>query len=125
MQLPSLSGSINTFLGSGLSSSITGYLATYFDPLIAAIVWSYPLTMLFPVIQMNNSGVPHDRIRNYLKAQTYTMVLLVVWLYSTGYFVGQIKEGASIRPALLKGTACWAAAGVVYYGIMSKIRKYL
>ena len=125
MQLPSLSGSLNTFLGAGTSSALTGYLATYFDPLIAAIIWSYPLTMVFPVVQMNKSGVPHARISNYLKAQTYTMVLLLVWLFSTGHFIGQIKDGSSIRPALIKGTGCWVVAGIVYYAIMSKIRKYL
>ena len=125
MQLPHFADSLNTFLGSGISSALTGYLATYFDPLIAAIIWSYPLTMLFPVLQMNKSGVSHERIKNYLKAQTYTMVLLLVWLYSTGHFVGGIKEGESIQPALIKGTLCWGITGIFYYALMSRIRKYL
>ena len=116
-------GILNTFFGAGLSSAVTGTLATYFDPLIAAVVWSYPLTMLFPVLEMNKNGVPNKKISAYLKAQTYTMVLLLVWLYATGHFIGQAKEGSSLTPALIKGSAVWLVSGVIYFFAASYIRS--
>ncbi len=116
-------GILNTFFGAGLSSAVTGTLATYFDPLIAAVIWSYPLTMLFPVLEMNKSGVSNKRISTYLTTQTYTMVLLLVWLYATSYFIGQVKQGDSLTPALIKGSAAWLVAGVIYFIVASYIRR--
>jgi hypothetical protein len=116
-------GIINTFFGAGISSAVTGTLATYFDPLIAAVVWSFPLTMLFPVLEMNQNGVSNKKISTYLTTQTYTMVLLLVWLYATGHFIGQIKQGDSLTPALIKGSAAWLVAGVIYFIGASYIRR--
>ena len=116
-------GIINTFFGAGISSAVTGTLATYFDPLIAAVIWSYPLTMLFPVLEMNKSGVSNKRISTYLTTQTYTMVLLLVWLYATSHFIGQVKQGDSLTPALIKGSAAWLVAGVIYFIVASYIRR--
>ncbi len=116
-------GIINTFFGAGISSAVTGTLATYFDPLIAAVVWSFPLTMLFPVLEMNKSGVSNKRISTYLTTQTYTMVLLLVWLYATSHFIGQVKQGDSLTPALIKGSAAWLVAGVIYFIVASYIRR--
>jgi len=123
MKKTEIYGILNTFFGAGLSSAVTGTLATYFDPLIAAVVWSYPLTMLFPVIEMNRNKVPNKKISAYLKAQTYTMVLLLVWLYATGHFIGQIKQGDSLTPALIKGSAVWLVCGVIYFFVATYIRS--
>ena len=123
MKKTEIYGILNTFFGAGLSSAVTGTLATYFDPLIAAVIWSYPLTMLFPVIEMNRNKVPNKKISAYLKAQTYTMVLLLVWLYATGHFIGQIKQGDSLTPALIKGSAVWLVCGVIYFFVASYIRS--
>ena len=123
MKKSEIYGILNTFFGAGLSSAVTGTLATYFDPLIAAVVWSYPLTMLFPVMEMNKNGVKNSRISNYLKTQTYTMVLLLVWLYATGHFVGLVKEGESLTPALIKGSGVWAIVGVIYFFVARYIRS--
>tara|TARA_B100001250_G_scaffold88249_1_gene73028 strand:+ start:413 stop:808 length:396 start_codon:yes stop_codon:yes gene_type:complete len=116
-------GILNTFFGAGLSSAVTGTLATYFDPLIAAVIWSYPLTMLFPVLEMNKSGMSNKKISTYLTTQTYTMVLLLVWLYATSHFIGQVKQGDSLTPALIKGSATWLVAGVIYFIVASYIRR--
>ena len=116
-------GIINTFFGAGISSAVTGTLATYFDPLIEAVVWSFPLTMLFPVLEMNQNGVSNKKISTYLTTQTYTMVLLLVWLYATGHFIGQIKQGDSLTPALIKGSATWLVSGVIYFIVASYVRS--
>ena len=123
MKKSEIYGILNTFFGAGLSSAVTGTLATYFDPLIAAVIWSYPLTMLFPVLEMNKNGVSNNIVSEYLKTQTYTMVLLLVWLYATGHFIGQIKQGDSLTPALIKGSAVWLVCGVIYFIIASYIRS--
>ena len=125
MKKSEIYGIINTFFGAGLSSALTGTLATHFNPLIAAIVWSYPLTMLFPVLEMNGNGVSNKRVSEYLKAQTYTMVLLLVWLYATGHFIGQVKQGDSLTPALIKGSAVWLVSGVIFFFVVSYIRRVL
>jgi len=44
---------LNTVVGAGLSSAGVYYLAMNVDPLIAAIAWTLPFTMIFPIYNMH------------------------------------------------------------------------
>ena len=85
--MPSGAGLLNTFFGAGFTSALVYYLATDIEPLIAAIIWTLPFTMIFPVYNMHKNKKSNAFISNYLKTQTFTMILLLVFLYATAYFV--------------------------------------
>ena len=47
--------SINTFIGAGTTSAIIGYIVNNVDPLIAAILWTFPFTILFPIYNLHKN----------------------------------------------------------------------
>ena len=69
---------INTFLGSGIASSLIGYLATNVDPLIASILWTYPFTIIVPLYFMHKSDKSNKYISDYLLTQTHTSNNIIV-----------------------------------------------
>ena len=44
-----ITDTLNTFIGAGTTSAIIGYLVNNVDALIAAILWTFPFTILFPI----------------------------------------------------------------------------
>jgi hypothetical protein len=117
----SIYGILNIFFCAGLSSALTGSLAIYFDTLIAAIIWSYPITTIFPIIEMNRSGIKNSKIAKFMKKQSYTIFLMLIWIYATSCFVEELKEGESLTPAIIKGTGVWAIMSVIYFVVVRYI----
>lgn len=113
--------SINTFIGAGTTSAIIGYLVNNVDPLIAAILWTFPFTILFPIYNLNKNKKSNKFISNFLKTQSYTLFLLVVFLYSSAYFVEHSSKNESIVTPLSKGAGVWFLVSVIYYIIMKTI----
>ena len=112
---------LNTVLGAGLSSFLVYYLATAVGPLIAAIIWTLPFTMIFPVYNMHGDKKSNSFIAKYLRTQSYTMVLLLVFLFSTAHFVEYAPKSDGIILPLLKGFGVWAVASISYYFVAKKI----
>lgn len=112
---------INTFLGSGIASSLIGYLATNVDPLIASILWTYPFTIIVPLYFMHKSDKSNKYISDYLLTQTHTMILLLVVVYSMSYYIGIAEKKDGIIIPLFKGTLVWLLASIIYYIIFKFI----
>ena len=113
--MPTAGGLLNTFFGAGFTSALVYYVASDIDPLIAAIIWTLPFTMIFPVYNMHKNKKSNAFISNYLKTQTFTMILLLVFLFATAHFVAKAPKEAGIIIPLLKGGAIWLIAGILYY----------
>ena len=116
--------SINTFLGAGTSSAIVGYLVNNVDPLIAAILWTFPFTILFPIYNLRKNKKSNRFISNFLKMQSYTLFLLVIFLYSSAYFVENSSKNESIVTPLSKGAGVWLIVSVIYYIIMKHLDSH-
>jgi len=106
---------LNTFFGAGLSSVMIFYLVLVVSPLVAAIMWTLPFTMIFPIYNMHKEHKSNSFIGKYLRTQTYTMVLLLVFLYATAHFVETAAKADGIVIPLLKGTGVWLIASILYY----------
>ena len=113
---------LNTVLGAGISSAGVYYLAMNVDPLIAAIVWTLPFTMIFPIYNMHAEKKSNTFISTFLRTQTYSMVLLVAFLYATAHFIDTAPKSDGILLPMLKGFGVWAVLSIGYY-LFS--RKYL
>ena len=116
-----ITDSLNTFIGAGTTSAIIGYLVNNVDPLIAAILWTFPFTILFPIYNLRKNKKSNKFISNFLKTQSYTLFLLVVFLYSSAYFVDRSSKNESIINPLSKGAGVWLIVSIIYYIIMKMI----
>ena len=114
----------NTFFGAGLSSALIYVLALEVSPLIAAIIWTIPFTMIFPIINFHRVKKSKKFIAKYLKTQSYTMILLLVFLYTNAYFIENSSIQDGIYVPLLKGCGVWAISAVIYYFIYKKFKNY-
>ena len=113
--------SINTFIGAGTTSAIIGYVVNNVDPLIAAILWTFPFTILFPIYNLHKNKKSNKFIGDFLKTQSYTLFLLVVFLYSGAYFIENASKKDGIFLPLMKGSGVWLIVSVVYYIVMKSI----
>lgn len=106
---------LNTFFGAGLSSALVYYLVIEASPLIAAIIWTLPFTMIFPIYNMHKDNKSNAFIGKYLKTQTYTMILLLVFLYGSAHFIENAAKTDGIILPLLKGIGVWVIVSIMYY----------
>ena len=120
---PTTKNMINTFLGAGITSAIVGYLVNNVDPIFAAILWTLPFTIIFPIFNMYKSHKSNQFIGKFLKTQTYTIILLVVFLYASAYFIENASRKDGISVPLLKGAGTWLIVSIVYYIIVKNIRS--
>ena len=106
---------LNTVIGAGVSSAGVYYLAMNVDPLVAAIAWTLPFTLIFPIYNMHTEKKGNSFISSYLRTQTYSMFLLVAFMYATAYFVDAAPKGDGIIIPMLQGFGVWAVLSVIYY----------
>jgi len=114
---------LNTVAGAGISAAGVYYLAMHVDPLIAAIAWTLPFTMIFPIYNMHGEKKSNAFISKFLRTQTYSMFLLVAFLYATAYFIDIAPKGGGVIVPMLEGFAVWAVLGIAYYIAVKKFSK--
>lgn len=114
---------LNTFFGAGISSALIYILVLDVSPLIAAIVWTVPFTMIFPIINFHKNNLSNKFIGTYLKTQTKTMVLLLVFLFANAHFIENAKAKDGIYLPMLKGTGLWFISAIIYYFIFTNINS--
>lgn len=113
--MPTVAGYLNTFFGAGLTSTLIYYITEKFNPIIAAIIWTVPFTMIFPIYSMHKDGKSNKFLGKYLKTQTYSMFLLVIWLFATAHFLEIAIKNDGVLIPMLKGTGIWLIISILYY----------
>ena len=114
---------LNTVAGAGISAAGVYYLAMYVDPLIAAIAWTLPFTMIFPIYNMHKEKKTNAFISKFLRTQTYSMFLLVAFMYATAYFIDIAPKDGGVVIPMLEGFGVWAVMGIAYYIIVKKLSR--
>jgi len=113
-----ISSFINTFLGAGFTSAIVGFLAETVDPKIAAIIWTYPFTIIIPIYFMHKDGKTHNFISKYLISQLSALVLLIIVFIAMAYFIRTASRGSNIIFPLFKATGVWGVCSLIFYFVM-------
>ena len=69
---------IKNFIVGGFTIATTSYLATYLSPLLGAIFWSYPLTILPSIFFMKSEKKSNKTIAKFLLGTTFALFLLML-----------------------------------------------
>jgi hypothetical protein len=107
---------IENFLLGGTLVSVISYLATYVSPLLAAIVWSFPLSLIPTIYSMKSEGKSNKTIGKFLFNTTFSLGLLFIVTLSLSYFISRAKDG--LLMPILASAGIWAVFSVIYYFIM-------
>lgn len=103
----------NFIMGGSIITSVS-YLATFVSPLIAAIVWSYPFSVLPTVYFMKRNGTSNARVSKFLFSTSYAFILLIIATTSMGIMMKNDSSVGGIN-SILKATIIWAIGAIVLY----------
>lgn len=105
---------VKNFIMGGTIISSVSYLATFVSPLIAAIVWSYPFSILPTVYFMKTQGKSNARISKFLFSASYAFALLLVATLAMGLLMKNDTSDTGIA-SIMKATGIWFVGAVVMY----------
>lgn len=106
----------NFIIGGSIIASIS-YLGTFFDPLIGAIWWSFPISLLPTLFFMQKHGKDNKYIAKFTISTTYALVLLVLSTAALSMFIKNNKSKSLWMP-VLKTTGLWLIASVIFFGVI-------
>lgn len=105
------------FVFGGLTVASVSYLATFFNPMIAAIWWSYPVSIVPVIFFMMENKISNSHIGKFLLGITVVSVLTTLCCYLLSYFIKNSSNGL-IEP-IIKSTICWLIGCVLFYCIVT------
>jgi len=105
----------NFALGGTVVSSIS-YIATYVNPLLAAIWWSFPLSLLPSLWYMKQNNKLNKDIAQFALSTTYALVLLVISTLGLYYFFSTEKKRFWLPVA--KASIIWVVAAIIFYYVV-------
>ena len=105
---------IESFIMGGCAVSITSWLGTHMNPLIAAIFWSYPLTILPTLYIMEKTKKTNKYISQFLVSTTFALILLMLVTFVMARFIRN-SENKSIWIPIMKATGVWFISGIAFY----------
>ena len=109
---------LTNFIIGGVMIAVVSYLASFENPVIAAIIWSYPLSIIPSMYNMKENKRSNQHIAKFLFSTTFALALLVICTLSISYDLQHSKESDGITPAILKSTAVWGVCALIFYGIV-------
>lgn len=104
------------FILGGSVTAIASWIGTFINPLIAAICWSYPISILPTIYFMKRNSKDNLYISKYLISTTLALILLMIATFFMAYF---IKTTNNIILSIFKSTIIWFICSLIfYYGVI-------
>ena len=111
-----MSDMFRSFVIGGLVISSTSYIATFMSPLLGAIWWSYPFSVVPTVFYMKQNGKSNEDISKFLFYTVFALGLLVISTYAMSYFVKTHSDKQSVVLPILKASVVWLVCSIIFYG---------
>lgn len=104
---------VENFLIGGTLVALTSYVGTFFSPLVGAIFWSFPISILPTLYFMKQNNKSNEYVSKFTLSTTYALALLVLTTFFLSYFIKQERKG--ITKAVVKTTIIWLCSSVLFY----------
>ncbi len=106
---------LQNFVLGGLITASISYIGTYLDPLLGAIWWSFPISLIPTIYFMKESGKTNKFIAKFTLSTTYAIVLLFI---SCGFMAHYLNQSNGIFIPVGKSIVVWLMTSIIfYYGI--------
>jgi len=105
----------NFFIGGLITASIS-YSGTFVSPLLAAIWWAFPVSLLPSMYYMQQMGRSNKYIGAFALTTTFAVGLLFLTTLAIGHFFNHAPTGFWMP--VLKGVGVWAVLSILYYLIV-------
>tara|TARA_Y200000002_G_scaffold382128_1_gene398174 strand:+ start:1845 stop:2132 length:288 start_codon:yes stop_codon:yes gene_type:complete len=88
------------------------------SPVLGAIWWSFPFTILPSIYFMRKHGRSNQDVSIFLKNSTFAFILLLIAVYSMSYYFKNLSAfDNNWWIAVGKGTTIWLIAAIIFYVI--------
>ena len=98
-------------MGGAIVASIS-YIGTYMDPLLGAIWWSFPISLLPTLYFMKKNNKSNKYIAKFTLSTTFALVLLLLSCFCLSYFIN--RDSGLLMP-VLKSAMIWLVASIIFY----------
>ena len=105
---------IRQFIMGGTIIATTSYIAVYLSPTLAAIFWSFPMSMIPVILFMWMTNQPRSKIGDYALSTTVSLVNLGLFTLIFGYLMKYTQE-FSVLQSLIVATIFWAIGSFLLY----------
>ena len=103
------------FIMGGLITASISYIGTYMDPLLGAIWWSFPISLIPTIYFMKKTGKSNKFIAQFTISTTYSLVLLFISCFFMGHYLNRSDD---IAMPIIKAIAVWFIASVIFYTVI-------
>ena len=108
---------VQNFVLGGLIVSTTSYVGTFFDPLVGAIIWSFPISLL-PILYFMHENTRNNKyLAQFTLSTTYALILLISSTLMLSYFLAKEKENTIVEP-VLKTIFVWFFLSIIFYHVV-------
>ena len=104
----------SNFLIGGFIVATVSYMGTFMNPLLGAIWWSFPLSIIPVVCYMNLKGKSNKFIGNFTIQASYSIILLFAATLALGIFIKNHKDKTVTIP-VCKCIAVWTILSIIFY----------
>ena len=112
---------IKNFFLSGLIGAIISYVGTFGSPLLGAIVWSFPSSVLPSMYFMHLQGKDNIYLADFAISTTFSILLLLVSTYALNYFFKNSSKDELLLP-IAKSISVWTIFSIIFYYIVRHFR---
>jgi len=103
---------LQNFILGGLITASISYIGTYLDPLLGAIWWSFPISLIPTIYFMKESGKSNKFIAKFTISTTYALILLFI---SCGFMAYYLNHANDILLPISKSIVVWSIASLIFY----------
>ncbi len=107
------------FIMGGLITASISYIGTYMDPLLGAIWWSFPISLIPTIYFMKDTGKSNKFIAQFTISTTYSLVLLFISCFFMGHYLNTSDD---IAMPIIKAIGVWFIASVIFYTVIKRFK---
>ena len=107
------------FIMGGLITASISYIGTYMDPLLGAIWWSFPISLIPTIYFMKDTGKSNKFIAQFTISTTYSLVLLFISCFFMGHYLNTSDD---IAIPIIKAIGVWFIASVIFYTVIKRFK---
>lgn len=100
------------FVMGGTIVATVSYMATFMNPVLAAIWWSYPFTIIPSLYFMKQNKVSNANISKFLISSTFALSILVACMF---FMSRQTKLNKPLLEVVGTTTLFWMLCGALFY----------
>lgn len=108
---------LQNFLIGGLVTISVSYIGTFFSPIVAAIWWAFPVSLLPTLYYMHREGKSNKYLAVFSYTTTFALIVLFFTTMAMSHFYNQEKKSFFIP--IFKTVGVWAVLSIIYYFIVS------